>query len=275
MWDGRYPTLEAQATDATLDHAQATTDPSTAQIASIVNFEHALTTAQISDAQAGALTELGGLGGPANLAAQAFKPGINDSANRDPAQAPFNRNVFTIFAAWDRAPLVPDAAEARRNAIGRGERLFNTRTFTINNVPGLTDQVAGNQIRGTCSTCHDTPNVGNRSLPDFLDIGIAAANPPGLQVDYLPSFLVTCTSGTDKGRQVTTTDPGRALVTGACADISRFKVPTLRGVAARAPYFHNGAADTLGAVIGFYDRRFRIGLNQQDRNDLVAFLEAL
>src|SRR5262249_39100272 len=49
---------------------------------------------------------------------------------------------------------------------------------------------------------------------------------------------------------------GRALVTGRCEDIGKFKVPTLRALAARAPYFHNGSAATLEDVVEFYDRRF-------------------
>src|SRR5262245_42537799 len=42
-----------------------------------------------------------------------------------------------------------------------------------------------------------------------------------------------------------TTDPGGALVTGKWKDIGRFKGPILRGLAARAPYFHNGFAKDL------------------------------
>ena len=50
-----------------------------------------------------------------------------------------------------------------------------------------------------------------------------------------------------------TTDPGRALITGKWADIGKFKGPILRGLAARAPYFHNGFAATLDDVVDFYD----------------------
>ncbi len=72
-----------------------------------------------------------------------------------------------------------------------------------------------------------------------------------------------------------TTDPGRALVTGKWKDVGRFKGPILRGVAARAPYFHNGSAATLEDVIRFYDERFGLGLTAQEHADLVAFLAAL
>lgn len=81
-------------------------------------------------------------------------------------------------------------------------------------------------------------------------------------------------------------DAGRFEVTRNQADRGRFKVPTLRNVALRAPYFHNGRFATLDDVISFYARGgdsrdnldrairpFRISANQ--RADLIAFLNAL
>ena len=49
----------------------------------------------------------------------------------------------------------------------------------------------------------------------------------------------------------------------------------LRGLAGRAPYFHNGSAKDLATVVNFYNQRFAIGLTPQQANDLVAFLSAL
>jgi cytochrome c peroxidase len=71
------------------------------------------------------------------------------------------------------------------------------------------------------------------------------------------------------------TDPGRALITGNCADIGKVKGPILRGLTARAPYFHNGSAATLLDVVNFYDQRFNIGFTQQQKQDLVNFLNTL
>jgi cytochrome c peroxidase len=65
------------------------------------------------------------------------------------------------------------------------------------------------------------------------------------------------------------------MITGKWADISKFKGPILRALAARAPYFHNGSATTLQDVVQFYDARFNIGLTAQEKADLVAFLQAL
>ena len=57
--------------------------------------------------------------------------------------------------------------------------------------------------------------------------------------------------------------------------MGRFKGPTLRGLAGRAPYFHNGSARDLAAVVGFYDVRFGLQLTTQEKADLVAFLRVL
>ena len=49
----------------------------------------------------------------------------------------------------------------------------------------------------------------------------------------------------------------------------------MRGLAARAPYFHNGSAATLMDVVNFYDERFGIGFTSDQKQDLVNFLNAL
>ena len=81
------------------------------------------------------------------------------------------------------------------------------------------------------------------------------------------AMLTACDGGT--------TDPGLALLTGKWVDIGKFKGPILRGLAARAPYFHNGSAATLMDVVDFYDSRFNIGMSAGQKSDLVAFLSAL
>ena len=72
-----------------------------------------------------------------------------------------------------------------------------------------------------------------------------------------------------------TTDPGRAMVTGKMTNIGAFKPPILRDLAVRAPFFHNGSAETLDDVVNFYNARFTIGLTPQQHDDLVAFLRSL
>jgi cytochrome c peroxidase len=76
-------------------------------------------------------------------------------------------------------------------------------------------------------------------------------------------------------RELAIPELGRALITGKWKDIGRFKGPILRGLAARAPYFHDGSAPTLYDAVKFYDDRFKIQLTPQEKTDLVAFLRAL
>jgi cytochrome c peroxidase len=63
--------------------------------------------------------------------------------------------------------------------------------------------------------------------------------------------------------------------TGRWADIGKFKVPSLRGLAMRPPYFHNGMAESLGDVLRFYRQRFNVRLSDGEERDPVAFLSSL
>jgi len=65
------------------------------------------------------------------------------------------------------------------------------------------------------------------------------------------------------------------MVTGKCADLGKFKIPGMRGLAARAPYFHNGSSPTLLDVVNFYDQRFNMLLTDDQKADLVAFMNTL
>jgi cytochrome c peroxidase len=104
-----------------------------------------------------------------------------------------------------------------------------------------------------------------------LNIGVGDLTSP-LDVSYLP--VITLQNRTTHEIK-TTTDPGRALVTGLWKDVGRLKGPILRGLASRAPYFHNGSADSLSDVVEFYNTRFNIGFTPQEKKDLIAFLSAL
>ncbi len=82
-------------------------------------------------------------------------------------------------------------------------------------------------------------------------------------------------------------DPGRgAVVPGEPTLQHAFKTPTLRDVARRAPYMHDGSLPTLEAVLSHYDGGFTrrpsldpdvhaLDLSAAERADLVAFLQTL
>jgi hypothetical protein len=296
MWDGREPNLFSQAVDATLGHAQGAVAPTAAQQQQIVSFEgcnsaadptlcantpagSGVFTAQIFDGADIDLADRGANGGPIALSQELakFSIGINDPFGQNPKGTPFNPQNFNLYSDWnsDRAT---GRANDRRRAIARGEELFNSTEINITGVAGLNDALNQPSIKGKCGVCHDAPNVGNHSVKAPLNIGVADAgkkSPPALDISGLPVFTLWCTSGPLAGSIFEVTDPGRALITGKCADIGKLKGPILRGLAARAPYFHNGAAATLADVVEFYNQRFDIGFTDQQKADLVAFLSSL
>ena len=281
MWDGRESSatttiredLLHQANDATRGHAAALADLSPHQAQQIVDFEMGLVTAQTRDARAGGLRAGGATGGPAYLSAQSFFLGINDPVGMNPSNAAFDSAVFTIFDAWGSLRPSHDATSEARRAIARGQTLFNSKQFTLSGVAGLSGQTFASGItvpesfQGTCTICHDTPNAGNHSVKAPLNIGLS-------EPDVAPYLPVYTLRNLQSGETVHTTDPGRALITGRWADIGKFKGPVLRGLAARAPYFHNGSARTLEDAVEFYDKRFAIGFTAREKADLVAFLRA-
>jgi hypothetical protein len=289
MWDGRetylpfMPPMDAgvnvgalrmslasQARDAVLGHEQAASAPSQATIDQIVGFELPLVTAQIHDNRAGRLDNDGGMGGPRILALQKFWIGINDSLGNDPTLDPFNPKVMQLFDDWrNPGSRRNDPQTSARAAIARGQELFNSLPIAITGVAGLNDATGQPVIHGTCGTCHDSPNIGNHSVAAPLNIGISDAS---RRTPDMPLYTLT---NIKTGEVIRTTDPGLAMLTGKWADIGKFKGPNLRGLAARAPYFHNGSAATLRDVVDFYDTRFNIGMTEQQKSDLVAFLSAL
>jgi hypothetical protein len=263
MWDGREsieaitptnPTalrfnLEDQAFGATRGHAEAIEDLTPEDQDKIVDFEMSLHTAQVYDYDAGWLNANGAKGGARLLAEQPFSVGTTDKN-------------FSMFTSWSGVQGT-GRVEAARASIARGEILFNTKGFNNPNAP---------TNPSTCSSCHTTANVGNHSTGNaYRDIGVAdPANPLG--VAYLPKITLR---NKTTGATVVTTDPGRALITGKWSDMNKSKIPVLRGLASRAPYFRNGSAATLRDTVEFYDRKFQMGLTPQEKADLAAFLGTL
>jgi len=300
MWDGRE-TLEKgvaaaihfdladQANAATQGHAQDPNPIDQATRDQIVAYEFGLYTAQVFDHEAGELDADGALGGPRQLAGEPFIFGANDplgcdanGANCTGSNPHFNPLVFTEYDAWEN--LSGGGRNHARSAVARGQALFNTLPIPIQGVSGINDDFHAPKVFGTCTTCHDTPHAGDHSVPAPLNIGIA--DPPvslshggdgvhnqfGLPVGDMPVY--TLRNKTTHEIKVVT-DPGRALITGKWKDVGRFKGPILRGLAGRGPYFHNGSAATLLDAVHFYDARFGLGLTDEQKADLAAFLRTL
>ncbi|WP_287879421.1 cytochrome-c peroxidase [Aquitalea sp.] len=114
-----------------------------------------------------------------------------------------------------------------------------------------TQELRGYQTFKTagCVACHNGPAVGGNSFQKM-----------GLVAPY----------------QTSNPAQGRAGVTGKDADRMAFKVPSLRNVALRAPYFHDAGAPTLEAAVTTMGQ-LQLGrsFSQQEVGDIVAFLHTL
>ena len=204
-------------------------------IASIVTYESQLSFAQVKTNHVEHLDNCGGRGGPELLASQPF------------VDAPFD-----LFDAW--ATGGGCASNPYRRQIARGQALFN----------------AANPGGGSCRGCHNAANNGSNVNGTLFDIGASDADK---REAGMPLYTLMRTS---TGETKQTTDPGRAGAgTGTWASLNRFKVPSLRGLSARAPYFHNGIAKDLLDVVRHYEEKLGFVFTPQEEEDLVAFMSAL
>ncbi len=292
MWDGRETTVDSkgstclpngtcfasldqslakQAHNATLGHAQAAQGLSQEEQAAVLKFEKSLISTQIFDREARFLDVAGARGGPNFLINTTYYFGINDlNFGNIKTGAAFNPNVMQNFSAWLNASGNPNPqVDAKRRAIARGEQLFNTRTFNpLNDGTVLNDlKIPSNRV--TCSACHNTPQVGSASTPFAANIFTTI---PALRT---PDQVLFTLRNKKTGMLLKTLDPGVAMTSGRWEDIGRFKVPSLRGLSARPPYFHDGSAESIFDVVSHYDRTFSMQLTGQEITDLVAFLGAL
>jgi len=293
--------LAHQSVDATTGHAEGDgSRPTPAEQQQIVDFEMGLFTAQAVSATAGKLDAQGATGGPVPLVNQPFFISSNSSVHfllpqfeqpgglHSPGDGQFTPAIFDTFSAWSAFPY-----NSPRAAVARGQAIFNSKPINITGVAGINDDVAAGglvsggmlTLQGTCGTCHDTSNVGNHSFPTPLDIGTGDPSPTsvflnkgGQDLSYLP-IIVVCKkdplTGLPTDTCKTTTDLGQALIDGKFDHVGKIKGPILRGLSARAPYFHNGSAQTLLDAVHFYETRFGLVLTPQEESDLVAFLSVL
>ena len=240
MADGREPSLESQARNATLGHEQAHHPPTPEQLKQIVEFETQIYASQNSDIRAGLFKETG--------------LGVDNLAR---GKAPSLSVIAVSFDPWRSSPaeMAPAQRDFRASVV-RGSDLFVGLAFPIKGVAGVPAQ------SGTCATCH---NSGTTRW-----MGIGSTNQESAK--HLPLFKITCEA---TGRVEYSQDPGRALISGKCEDVGAIVVQQFRGLAGRAPYFANGTAQDLEGVVEFYEKRFQIGFTGQQKRDLANFLRVL
>lgn len=187
--------------------------------------------------------------------AQLLVPGVgrldSDGARGGPeALASMERAAgrFDLFDAW------AGHGNPRRAQIARGQEVFNNK-LSANGV--------------SCNSCHNAVNMGTNVNHRLFDVRVAS---PEARTPDLPLYTFRNRS-TGETRQLT--DAGAGNITGRWNDLGRFKTPTLRALAARAPYFHNGTAATLDGVVRHYAAFLGFSFTEEERADLIAFLNAL
>jgi len=213
-----------------------------------------------------------------SLEAQAAGPIANPiemSQTHDACVAKLNREAAyqrEFAAAFGPGPVTLDKVEMAIASFERtvisGNSPFDRYYFGGEKTAMSPAAIQGLSIftgkqRGNCSVCH-TIDKGYALFTDgkFHNLG-AGMNPEG-----------------------ELTDLGRYEQTKNEADRGAFRTPSLRNVAETAPYMHDGSKKTLREVVDFYagggngnpqlDKEIHeLKLSRQERDDLVAFLEAL
>jgi hypothetical protein len=280
MSDARTATLKIQATEAAHDHLETRSPPSAEQLRQIVAFE--------SQVFAGQGVDRVGDDFSAPLMPPALGAKNLQSSPSGVLGDNFGRPVFKSFDAWKaNANDEKSAPAAFRASVMRGYDLFFNRPFWIRDTVHINTVGLGNPAKRTCVTCHNLQMVGTDASAGWVDLGTTNEPWAGEPLDSpsspakspLPLFKVVCKPSARPhpflGRVIYTHDPGRALISGRCFDVGSIVMGQLRGLSARAPYFSNGSAEDLRALVDFYDRRFNIGLSQQERTDLVNFMSVL
>jgi cytochrome c peroxidase len=152
------------------------------------------------------------------------------------AIAAYERTVVSTDSAFDK--YVSGDTKAMDEAAVRGMALFKGKA--------------------RCILCHNGPNFTDN---DFHNLGVPQVGP--MKEDH-----------------------GRFYVTRQEHDKGAFKTPTLRSITETAPYMHDGVFKTLEEVVDFLDQGGGhnpnlsqmvkpLGLTQQEKADLIAFLKAL
>ena len=185
-------------------------------------------------------------------------------------RGPTMETVGAALAAYERT-LLAAASPFDRWRFG-GDALFTGRAGCSG-----CHTIAADHALLTDQKFHNT-GVGYRARGQAPPAPARVQVAPGTFVDVAPGAIVqTEPPPSDLGRYEVTLDPG---------DRWKYRTPSLRNVALTAPYMHDGSLATLADVVAFYDaggvanelldpRLQPLGLSEEERRDLVAFLESL
>ena len=113
--------------------------------------------------------------------------------------------------------------------------------------------------KGNCDTCHPSKRSSSGRAPLFTDAGfIAVAAPRRAELPPLAAsaaFHPVASRARGAEADLGLCRAGRAGLTDDPSFCGRFRTPTLRNVALRASFFHNGAVRSLRDAVAFYATR--------------------
>lgn len=136
--------------------------------------------------------------------------------------------------------------------------------------------------------------IGTRVLAEYRAHALSEAALRGRALFFGKAQCTTCHVGADLtdeqfhnlGIGIAVAEPADGLMktSGKEEDWGKYKTPTVRNIAATAPYFHDGSARTLMDVMRHYNQGgtpnknlskniFPLGLSEQEMQDVVAFME--
>jgi cytochrome c peroxidase len=141
-----------------------------------------------------------------------------------------------------------------------------------------------------------SPDLVTPKLKALLDyqLSLEAPKPPassfdgaaasrGRRVFERKATCARCHQGstrTDVGTSVSPVlhdpaDVGADATYAARSATKRYRATPLRGLFQHGPYFHDGSAKDLAAVVARYEQRLRLSLTDAERRDLVEYLKSL
>lgn len=278
-WDGKFDSLWSQALSPIENPAEMGSDRVT--VLRVIRDDATLRTAY--EAVFGAF--------PQELLAQEEDPLRANLTKPAPQQAVIDRttaNVLKALGAYQRQLLLGEAPIDRAVAALKAGRPVAEADLDVSALRGLAIFVS----RGGCFQCHRGASFTDE---EFHNLGFVGANgrvaddPARLAaVDFLKANPWNATGdlsdapSSPKGQMVRSLRRSGEL-------FGQFRTPSLRGVAQTPPYMHDGRLASLGDVVRFYDTLEGaspvghhgeavlepLGLTEQDRADLVRFLQSL
>ncbi|MFA9461389.1 cytochrome-c peroxidase [Thiohalorhabdus sp. Cl-TMA] len=182
-------------------------------------------------------------------------------------EVPGYRQAFNKVFDGENPVTIDNAVKA----IAAFERTLITPNSPYDHyVEGKKDALTEQQVRGMktfnqvgCTSCHSGAafNGPQPSMPSGQ--GFFRKFPTFMDSKYVEKYNLA-------------EDPGRYKVTKKEGDKHMFKVPTLRNVELTAPYFHNGAVESLSEAVRVMGKvQLNRDLSDKQVADIVAFLKSL